>query len=300
MLARASAAILGVELLIYLLLGCTLVRACGWSLGSAVALVILIALALRWAVVLVTFLSAWFWRMPRMPQERIGAYATVRLVWREAMAMFWVFNVLQPLEAWLMPADRLDHGTRTVVLVHGYCCNRAAWWWLARRLRERGWNVATANLEPVLGDIEELADRIAWRVEQVCVQFGVERVAIVTHSMGGLVARAYVRRAGARRVAQLITLGAPHGGARIATLGLGRNARQMEVGNLWLQTLASTALPAALPVTCIYSVHDNFVAPQSNQSLEGGRNVPVKGIGHLELLHDDEVATLVLSALDKS
>jgi triacylglycerol esterase/lipase EstA (alpha/beta hydrolase family) len=298
MLARSSAAILVFELALYLALAAWLIAARGWSTGTAGALAVAAALALRWSIVFTTFLTAWQWRTPREAGQQIGLWATGRLIWREGMATFWVFNVLQPLAGWVMPAEKPRAGSRTVVLVHGYCCNRAAWWWLARRLCGADWNVATLNLEPVFADIEDLAKQLGVRVEQACAAAGVERVALVTHSMGGLVARAYLRRVGAHRVDRLITLGAPHGGTRIAAWGAGRNARQMEVGSRWLQSLAAVTMPAGRPVVSIYSMHDNFVAPQSNQALAGARNIAVKGVGHLELLRDEKVAALVMRALE--
>lgn len=77
---------------------------------------------------------------------------------------------------------------------------------------------------------------------------------LVGHSMGGLVARAYLRRYGELRVARLITLGTPHRGSLLAHLGIGRNARQMEPGSVWLRELAKPrcrfpALPFTVAMT---------------------------------------------------
>jgi hypothetical protein len=52
-----------------------------------------------------------------------------------------------------------------------------------------------------------------------------------------------------------------------------------------------TGLP--VPMTSIYSCHDNFVAPQDSSVLAGAKNVPLTGIGHLSLLFSERVAALV-------
>ena len=104
---------------------------------------------------------------------------------------------------------------------------------------------------------------------------------IVAHSMGGLVARAYLRRHGGSKVARLITLGTGHHGSVLACLGIGRNARQMEPGSPWLESLARETLP--VPTTSIYSRHDNFVMPQASAVLSGARIIALVGVGHLSM-----------------
>jgi hypothetical protein len=66
----------------------------------------------------------------------------------------------------------------------------------------------------------------------------------------------------------------------------------------WLRGLARSG-PAGLPapITSIYSCHDNFVAPQDSSVLDGAKNVPLAGIGHLSLLFSARVAALVEAEL---
>ena len=52
-----------------------------------------------------------------------------------------------------------------------------------------------------------------------------DQMVLIGHSMGGLVARACMRRYGAKGVAKLIALGSPHHGTRLARFGPGRNAQ---------------------------------------------------------------------------
>ena len=66
-------------------------------------------------------------------------------------------------------------------------------------------------------DVRSLAARLAAQVERVCDRTGFDRVHIVAHSMGGLVARYYVQRLGGHeRVHTLVTLGTPQRGTRWA------------------------------------------------------------------------------------
>lgn len=63
-------------------------------------------------------------------------------------------------------------------------------------------------------------DRLDRRIDAVLAKTGRKQVVLIAHSMGGLVARAYLRAKGGRKVAKLITMGTPHLGAPKAWYGL--------------------------------------------------------------------------------
>jgi triacylglycerol lipase len=182
-----------------------------------------------------------------------------------------------------------------VLLVHGYGCSRAAWWWLRRRLQAAGWMVATINLEPIYCSIDDFTAPLARRIDAVLAETGAERLILVGHSMGGLVARAYLQRHGEARVAGLVTLGTPHQGSGLAHLGYGLNARQMRPGSPWLEALAKPG--PGLATVVIYSPHDNFVMPQANLRLPAAVDRPLDGIGHLAMLFSPRVADTLLAVL---
>jgi pimeloyl-ACP methyl ester carboxylesterase len=117
--------------------------------------------------------------------------------------------------------------------------------------------------------------------------------------MGGLAARAYLRKYGGGKVARVITLGAPHRGSMHATLGAGQNAREMEPGSPWLAALAAAeSAGVAAPLLSIYSHHDDFVTPQSGAAHPHARNVPLAGIGHVAMQFSRMVRGLVLHEID--
>jgi triacylglycerol esterase/lipase EstA (alpha/beta hydrolase family) len=158
--------------------------------------------------------------------------------------------------------------------------------------------VWAVTLEPVYASIDVLAEVLAVRIDELRAATGMPQIVLVTHSMGGLVARAYLRDQGAAKIARLVTLGAPHHGSVHAHLGAGLNGRQMEPGSEWLAALARSEAPGpSVPFTSIFSVHDNFVAPQTSSVHPAARNVPVAGIGHVSLAFSDEVIELVAAEL---
>lgn len=255
-------------------------------------------LSLRALLITLTYGYAWAYRSPA---PHLSMRQTLPMVLGEYAAMLLSFIVILPFERWWMGTDRLRAGAPgrrlPVLLVHGYFCSRAAWWWLRRRLEAAGWTVATISLEPIHGSIEDYVAPLAGRIDAVLAETGAERVLLAGHSMGGLVARAYLQRCGNARAAGLVTLGTPHQGSQLASIGPGKNARQMRPGNPWLQNLANPA--AVLDTLAIYSPHDNFVMPQSNSQLSGAANYPINGLGHLAMLYSPRVAQALLSAFDR-
>lgn len=234
------------------------------------------------------------------PRSPLSLPQLLKLFFREWTALLRVFGLLCPFERRLMGADRLAplaSFSMPVVLVHGYRCNRGIWYWMRSLLESRGHTVATLNLEPLLGDIDDYATQLAARIEAVCKATGAQRVALIGHSMGALTALAYLRRYGTARAAKLITLGGPFGGSWLARLGSGRSALQMVPGNVWLSGLMEGGAPEGLEVTTICSLHDCYVAP-ADAVLEQAVVVRLPAVGHLEMPWSEPVLQAVCEALD--
>jgi triacylglycerol esterase/lipase EstA (alpha/beta hydrolase family) len=200
-------------------------------------------------------------------------------------------------------------GFAPVLLVHGYGCNSGYWHFMSRALRRAGIGHHAIDLEPVLAGIDQFVPALHARIEEICRQTGHERLIIVGHSMGGLVARAYLRDHGAARVARVITLGTPHRGTGLARFGAGHNSRQMRwTGkaadgrcSAWLARLERSEDPALRPLfVSIYSHQDNIVSPQLSSCLAGAVNIEFNGIGHVALGLHPRVLREVIAAIRSS
>ena len=267
-----------------------------WGLGwnAIVPLAVALFFAVPAGMILATFAIAWRHRIVPPPPLRIGPAAAIRCVLHEIFSYTAVYVFLQPFPRLVLPAEpsRAADDRPLVILVHGYMCNAGVWAWLGRYLTARGHTVHTVTLEPLFARIEDFVAPLARRVNEVTGESG--RFVLVGHSMGGLVCRAYARRFGGARLARIITLGAPHHGSALASIGRGADARDMRPMAEWLRGLAASERGgAAAPITSIYSCHDNFVAPQDSSVLAGAKNLPLPGIGHLSLLLSKRVAALL-------
>jgi triacylglycerol esterase/lipase EstA (alpha/beta hydrolase family) len=130
---------------------------------------------------------------------------------------------------------------------------------------------------------------------------GAARVVLVAHSMGGLVARAYLRRYGGAQVRRLITIGSPHHGSELARTMFGQSLSEMRPASPWLADLnRDGAYVGDVPVTSLWSWHDSMVAPQDSSRLEGADNIVLSGIAHNALLTDPAVWERVADEIERA
>jgi pimeloyl-ACP methyl ester carboxylesterase len=249
------------------------------------------------------FMSARY-ASPTPPDFRVGPLGALRMFLEEFSA-----SMLQ--SSWTMPRARPrtrlypDSNAPPVLLLHGYGCNSGYWSHLVPRLDAARISHATVDLEPLTGDIDDYAPRVQQAVEALRAQTGRDRVVVVAHSMGGLVARAWMRRYGTEQVARVITLGTPHHGTCLAAFGIGINAGQMRRAFrdeppecAWLRELArgEDARARAL-LTSLYSHHDNIISPQTSSELPGARNLAFGGVGHVALGRNPRVLDVVMAEI---
>ena len=195
-----------------------------------------------------------------------------------------------------------------VLLVHGLVDNRSVFTVMRRALRRRGFaSVCSWNYSPFLGDIRQGAAHLGRHIDRVCEETGHDRVQLVGHSLGGLIARYHVQRQGGdRRVDSLVTLGTPHGGSVLAHLLPTPLVRQLRPGSPVLQELDRPAPRCRTRITAVYSDLDQVVLPTRSGRCDhpdlGARNVLVRGVGHMSLpIHRrvlDEVASTLAGVRD--
>jgi len=286
------AALIAAELGAYLLWGVLLASALGLPHLWTVVIMAALVLAARLGVVAASFALAHPYR--RHPDGSL--LGKVRVFWIEFLIFTALFTLLQPLERWLMRGQiARGAGSPPVLMIPGIYCNAGVWWRMRRRLSRSGLRTVAINLEPPLASIDDFAEQLAEHIERVCAETAAERVALLGHSMGGIVARAYLQRFGDRgRVAKVITLAAPHHGSELARLAIGADGRQLRRGNPWLARLnESESVASRVPLVSLFTWQDNFVAPQHSSMLANATNVGLEGMGHFSLLFSREVAQRV-------
>lgn len=189
---------------------------------------------------------------------------------------------------------------RPVLLIHGFACNHSVWKAWPGLLEDYGFGpVRLIDLEPPLADVEHHAAHVERELRALFQECGASTVDIIAHSMGGLVARAALRRLGPGIIGQIVTLATPHHGTVLARLFARRGSlRQTCPESPWLKQLnAEQENGLEAPLTSIYSLEDNLVAPALSSTLRHAHLIELRGIGHLGILSSRKAMGHALSAL---
>jgi len=113
-------------------------------------------------------------------------------------------------------ANATSQTRELVILVHGFFGSRVDMLVLARRLKKSGFNTQYFTYSSLGTRIPAIADRLAAKLNQVENDNSIQRVHLVTHSMGGIVARAAFANQTFKKVSRVVTLTPPNGGSHIA------------------------------------------------------------------------------------
>jgi triacylglycerol lipase len=210
----------------------------------------------------------------------------------------------------LSPEQRglVHHGVATaetpILLVHGIVDNHSIFTLLRRALRRRGFaTVSSYDYGLLTRDVPAAAQLLGEAIEKLAANTGYERVHVIGHSLGGLIARYYVQRlAGDARVHTLATLGTPHQGTELARpLRMLPLLDQLTPESRLIRELAEPARGCRTRFLTFYSDIDHMVWPSGNARLDHPdlqvENVLVQGVGHLSLPNNGQVAFRIASAL---
>jgi triacylglycerol lipase len=213
---------------------------------------------------------------------------------REARAFARLASLL-PLDLGPVVPRSVRDGDDVAVLVHGALATAGAWRPLRERLARDGIHSASFTYRPsagvvaITGGISRLLARLPKGA----------RVCLVGHSLGGLAVRWFVQEVGGDpRVVGTITVAAPFGGARGASLLPGQAGRDMSRGSSVLEQLTTSAGAVELPHLSILGDADTAVSVDT--SFPVGDRLVIAGAGHNALLFHDDVADSILARLRRT
>jgi triacylglycerol lipase len=200
------------------------------------------------------------------------------------------------------PIDRI-HDT-PVALVHGYFHNRSGFDYLSAALRQRGFRwIHGMNYNPLGHGVPDLAERFGRYVDDLRRVSGNDRVHIIGHSLGGVIARWYVEQLdGYKHVDTCVTIGTPHQGTYAAYLGPGKSARDLRPGSDVIQALETSLRRTRVKYVNLYSDLDVLIVPPASGLLPDRRNVHnhlIDDLGHTSLLLSEELVEQLCRHLEK-
>jgi triacylglycerol lipase len=266
--------------------------------------ILTLLLGITAAVILLTYFFTWIELANYEPGLMEGRFKPGRLWFalKIIVGEIWcVFiSILLRLVGWIFSIERIHFNAEDppIILLHGLFHDRTSLLWIKYRLRGEGFhNLHTVRLAP-WHNVEFLTERIAKKVDKLRLSTGIRKVHLIGHSMGGILARNYIQiRGGNTKVESCILLGTPNLGSRLAAFAFSPLGKLLIPGTEFLERLAATPLPADVPITSIYTRHDNLVQPFSNARLEGAHNVELTGMGHTSLLYNSRAFAEIIKSL---
>jgi triacylglycerol lipase len=272
------------------------------AIGGAIALLCLHA----WVLAL-QFVLMWL-QNRHDPAPPAHWHELLRAWWGEVLACTRVFGWHQTFREHALADEPRVPGRRGIVFIHGYLCNRALWLPWFERLRRRDVPYVSLSLEPVFTSIDAYVEQVEAAVRRIERATGLAPV-LVCHSMGGLVARAWLRwqatqdpgspGQGDARAHHVITIGTPHHGTWAASAAATPNGRQMRIGSDWLRDLARSETPERRRrFTCFYGHCDSIVFPASTAVLPDAQAHHVRACAHVQLTREDVVFEATLRWVD--
>jgi triacylglycerol lipase len=199
-----------------------------------------------------------------------------------------------------------------VLLVPGYGGSTTALSSLAARLRAEGRRATIVTLpDRGIGDLTGQAKALDAAVRADLNSTGAASVDVIGYSAGGVVARLWARDdGGAGKARRIVTLGSPHHGTGVATVGevvpgaCPAACQELAPHSDLLSRLnAGDETPAGPQWVSIWTTVDEVVVPPDSARLAGATNIEVQDVcqgstvAHGQLPTDPAVQGMVLAEL---
>ncbi|HEU4656382.1 MAG TPA: triacylglycerol lipase [Capillimicrobium sp.] len=188
-----------------------------------------------------------------------------------------------------------------ILFVHGWASDGSVWNTMISRFQADGYTSAELNnwSYNTSQSNATTASQIATKVDQIRQQTGAAKVDIVTHSMGGLSSRYYLKNLGGQSyVDDWVSLGGPNHGTDTANFCFSTACTEMRIGSTFLTQLNSgDETPGAVTYLTWWSPCDSIINPDSSVSLSGATNTKTACISHTNLPNDATVYAQVRNAI---
>lgn len=186
-----------------------------------------------------------------------------------------------------------------VVFVHGFSGKSGQFSTMTSNFRANGYS---ADRLHVFGydsfrSNATTAHQLSDYIDGVLRQTGASKVDIVTHSMGGLSSRYYIKNlGGVNRVDDWVSLGGPNNGTALAGFCslLITSCKEMGIGSSFLRNLnAGDPTPGNVTYTTFRSPCDLVINPISSTILTGADNRRTTCLGHIGMISNTGVINAV-------
>ncbi|MEU3450815.1 triacylglycerol lipase [Streptomyces thermolilacinus] len=217
----------------------------------------------------------------------------IRKLSRSLTPLVLAFVALLPAPAAAVGGQQQAVRPDPIVFVHGWNSDGSAWQTMANRFKADGWPVGhlDAWTYNTTQSNATTAAQLADEIKRVLATTGATKVDVVTHSMGALSSRYYLKNlGGASKVDAWVSLGGPNHGTETARWCGGASCVEMRPGSAFLNALNSGDETPGSPRYATWgSPCDNIINPTSSVALTGAVNTTTACLDHSGLRTDQTV-----------
>ncbi|MEV7931275.1 alpha/beta fold hydrolase [Kitasatospora sp. NPDC088779] len=176
---------------------------------------------------------------------------------------------------------------RPIIFVHGWHSEGAVWNGMKGYAETQGYKESELHVydyskmtkpgqtNPPNPGIDHIAAGFAREVNEIAKTSPDGKVDIVAHSMGGLVARAYIKNlGGAEKVKHFVSMGSPHHGTIVADVGVGASEAVRAIGAFLGDHNILVGYAKELAENCDFQCHDMASGSAFLRSLNSGDEAP--------------------------
>ena len=195
--------------------------------------------------------------------------------------------------ALLAPAASSAMAHDPILFVHGWAESESLWTTMISNFSREGWtreelnnwryNTSQSNVTT--------AREVRTKVEEILSRTRATKVDIISHSMGGLNTRYYLKNlGGTEKVDDWVSLGGPNHGTTTAEFCLETSCREMRIGSTFLREFNATdETPGAVNYGTWWSSCDEIINPDESVLLSGATNTEAGCVSHVGLTSDSRV-----------
>ncbi|HEX8647628.1 MAG TPA: triacylglycerol lipase [Thermoleophilaceae bacterium] len=180
-----------------------------------------------------------------------------------------------------------------ILFVHGWNSSGSVWNTMISRFQADGWTSSELNnwsYNTAQSNVTT-AGQVRDKVDQILAATGAAKVDVISHSMGGLNSRYYVKNLGGDvKVDEWVSLGGPNHGTDTANFCFDTSCGEMRIGSSFLTALNSgDETPGAVNYRTFWSPCDEVINPDSSVALGGATNTQTACLSHSGLYGDATV-----------
>jgi len=174
-----------------------------------------------------------------------------------------------------------------ILFVHGWAESESLWRTMISNFEREGWTREELNNWRYSTSQSNVrtAGEVRTKVEEILRRTGAAKVDIISHSMGGLNTRYYVKNlGGTEKVDDWVSLGGPNHGTTTASLCFEASCVEMRIGSTFLRELNATdETPGAVNYGTWWSSCDEIINPDESVLLSGATNTAAGCVSHVGL-----------------